>query len=421
MGGLSCYRRTMHTQSLPTRQDVRERLHIDLYNSLVLELRRYMSREGLNQTEMAAHLGVSKGYISRLLNGTGDPKLSSILDLAMAINKEPVLMFTDRPIAKPYEGDYGNTAFVSEPASNYGRRDEKAQTFTDRINWSDLVSLPILEQVTRTKGQIDAMRPFSRNMERHVVNQMIQNWHYNTNAIEGNKLTYGETLALLMHGITAKGKPLKDHLDIMGHRDAVDLILAMVKEIDVPLQQTDVRRLHKVMLKEDYQQKAITGSGREVFRVIRVGVYKREPNHVVTSKNKKHYYAEPLAVPGLMTELLDWHAAAEAAQDVHPLVRAAVLHHQFVAIHPFDDGNGRVTRLLMNFSLMRAGYPLVVVPVDDRLDYYRALEIADKGDYRPLVNFLGENLYNSLDIMLATARGEDIGGSKWDTYDDDPR
>ncbi|MEO0733789.1 MAG: helix-turn-helix transcriptional regulator [Bacteroidota bacterium] len=91
----------MHTQSLLTRADQRQQLHIDLYNSLVRELRGHMKRERLNQTELADHLGVSKGYISRLLNGNGDPKLSSILDLALAVGKEPVLLFTDRPQAKP--------------------------------------------------------------------------------------------------------------------------------------------------------------------------------------------------------------------------------------------------------------------------------------------------------------------------------
>ena len=420
MGDLVYYC-VMHIDSLPTRADRRQRLHIDIYNALVLELRRYMQREGLNQTELAVRLKVSKGYISRLLNGTGDPKLSSILDLALAIGKEPVLMFTDQPLPKAYELPELDNYVVNDPSSDYGNGDTSNRPFVERVNWAAVSDLPILQKLSRMKKEIDAMRPFSRNMERHVVNQMIRNWHYNTNAIEGNKLTYGETLALLMHGVTAKGKPLKDHLDIIGHRDAVDLMLAMVKETDKPLRQTDIRQLHQIMLKEDYQQKAVTATGREVFRLIRVGVYKREPNHVMTSKNKKHYYAEPAAVPALVEDLVDWHGEAERSATVHPLVRAAVLHHEFVAIHPFDDGNGRITRLLMNFSLMRAGYPLVVVPVDDRLDYYRALERADQGDFCPLVEFLGRNLYNSLDIMLATARGEDIGGSKWDTIDDDPR
>ncbi len=402
--------------------DARQLLHIDLYNSLVLEIKRYLRREGLNQTELAERLGVSKGYVSRLLNGNGDPKLSSILDLALAIGKEPVLAFTDRPLSKPWDqSEEGLSGMVlNDPDSNYGQTDsESSPSFADNINWEQLQSLPILEQTRAMHNQIESMRPFSRNMENHVVQQLIRTWNYNSNAIEGNSLTYGETLQLLLHGLTAKGKPLKDHLDIMGHQDAVQLMLAMVKD-KAPLRQTDIRQLHKILLKEDYQQKAITASGRDIYRTIRVGVYKREPNHVVTRTGDQHYYAAPNAVPGLMTELLDWFNGAEQADELHPLIRAAVLHHEFVAIHPFDDGNGRMTRILMNLSLMRAGYPLAIVPVDDRLNYYAALRAADNGDFVRLVEFLGRRLYSSLDIMLATARGEDIGGSKWDTVNDDP-
>jgi len=359
---------------------------------------------------------------SLLLNCDGDPKLSIFLDLARAIVKEPVLAFPDRPLAEGWgQPASGYSAMiVSEPDSFYGKKNEEDEqgNFRDKVNWEELQDLPILTEVTDMKQQIDAMRPFSRNMENHVVQQMIRTWNYNSNAIEGNSLTYGETLALLMHGLTAQGKPLKDHLDIMGHQDAVKWMLAMVKE-DGPLRQVDIRQLHKVLLKEDYQQKAITPSGREIYRTIRVGVYKREPNHVVNRKNEKHHYAEPSAVNGLMTDLVDWYN--EQKSELHPLICAAVLHHEFVAIHPFDDGNGRTTRILMNLSLMKSGYPLLVVPVDDRDEYYDSLMKADKGDYRQLVNFLGHNLKNSLDIILATARGEDIGGSKWDTLDDDPR
>ncbi|MEM6770043.1 MAG: helix-turn-helix domain-containing protein, partial [Bacteroidota bacterium] len=258
--------------------DARQLLHIDLYNSLVLEIKRYLRREGLNQTELAERLGVSKGYVSRLLNGNGDPKLSSILDLALAIGKEPVLAFTDRPLSKPWDQpEEGLSGMVlNDPDSSYGQTgSESSPSFADKIDWEQLQSLPILEQATTMHNQIESMRPFSRNMENHVVQQLIRTWNYNSNAIEGNSLTYGETLQLLLHGLTAKGKPLKDHLDIMGHQDAVQLMLAMVKD-KAPLRQTDIRQLHKILLKEDYQQKAITASGREIYRTIRVGVYKRE-------------------------------------------------------------------------------------------------------------------------------------------------
>lgn len=406
------------------RADQRALLQVDLYRTITREIRAYMGREGLNQTEFAERIGVSKGYVSRLLKGNGDPKLSSILDLALAIDKEPNLTFTDRPLQQPwgYTDPAEPSAMVlREPKHTYGKQEAKKRSwFVEKIDWAELGRLQILRRVSAIKREIDALRPFSKNMERHVIEQLIRTWNYNSNAIEGNSLTHGETMALILHGLTAKGKPLKDHLDVMGHQDAVDLMLAMVKD-GAPLRQTDIRQLHKVLLKDDYQRKAITPDGREVRRTIRVGVYKREPNHVITPDGKKHNYAEPSMVPGLMGELVDWFNEAENDTAIHPLIRAAVVHHQFVAIHPFDDGNGRTTRILMNLTLMRSGYPLLIVPVSDRLDYYKSLEAADAGNYAPLVNFLGDKLMNSLDIILSTARGEDIGGSKWDTVDDDPR
>lgn len=380
--------------------------------SVIDEVKSYINREGITQTEFANRLGVSKGQVSKLLNAPTDTKLSTIVNLAAAIGKEPMLVFTDG-LREAYR--YPETDLVlNNPERKYGKRIQQ------KVNWDQLTKLDVLQQSTAMKADIDGRRPFSRNMEEHVLQQTLNIWNYNSNAIEGNKLTYGETLTLLLYGITAKGKPLKDHLDIIGHRDAVNVMLDMVKGTR-PLRQTDVRQLHQIMLKEDYPQRAITPDGREVFRMIHVGVYKREPNHVRTATGKMHYFAEPNAVPGFMRELLDWFEGVELEDSMHPLLRATVLHHEFVSIHPFDDGNGRVGRIILNFALMRAGYPVAVIPVDDRLDYYKALSAADGGNYLPLVEFVGARLMEALDIQLATARGEDIGGSKWDTPDDDPR
>ena len=383
-----------------------------LHSAIITEVKAYLKREGITQTEFANRLGVTKGQVSKLINAPTDTKLSTIVNLAAAIGKEPMLVFTDgRRDAYAYPED---ASALNEPERTYGDR------IREKVNWADLQQLPVLEQATAMKADIDGRRPFSRNMEEHVLQQTLRIWNYNSNAIEGNQLTYGETLTLLLYGITAKGKPLKDHLDIIGHRDAVNVMLDMVKG-DRPLRQADVRQLHQIMLKEDYPQRAITSEGRRVFRTIHVGVYKREPNHVRTASGKMHYFAEPNAVRGLMRELLDWYELAEREDELHPLLRATVLHHEFVAIHPFDDGNGRIGRMVMNFALMRAGYPVTIIPVSNRLEYYRALSAADEGDYVPLVSFVGARLLEALDVQLATARGEDIGGSKWDTPDDDPR
>ncbi|CAH1002334.1 hypothetical protein LEM8419_03241 [Neolewinella maritima] len=379
--------------------------------TIIQEVNIYLKEQEMSRTQFAEKLGVSKGYISQLLNGRSDLKLSSIANLARAMDRDPQLLFLHRRYAYTAE----SVPQVAEPEKPYG-----AARLHDKVNWEALAALPVLAQTRAMKEQVDSMRPFSRNMEAHVLQQTLHIWNYNSNAIEGNKLTYGETLTLLLYGITAKGKPLKDHLDIIGHRDAVHLMLDLVKG-DRPLRQSDVRQLHQLMLKEDYPQRAVRPDGQEVFRTIHVGRYKAEPNHVRTARGSMHYFAEPNAVPGLMEVLVDWYTEAEAQDVLHPLLRATVLHHEFVAIHPFDDGNGRIGRIVMNFALMRAGYPPLIVPVDDRLDYYRSLEQADRGDYTPLASFLGDRLVDALEVQLATARGEDISGSKWDTPDDDPR
>ena len=381
--------------------------------ALTEEIRAYLRDRDMTQSDFAHRLGVTKGQVSKLINSPTDIKLSTIVNVAAAMGKEPVLVFTDgRRDAYAYPDDA--VALANDPERSYGDR------IRDKVNWADVQQLAVLEQATAMKADIDSRRPFSRNMEDHVLQQTLRIWNYNSNAIEGNQLTYGETLTLLRYGITAQGKPLKDHLDIIGHRDAVNVMLDMVKG-DRPLRQTDVRQLHQVMLKEDYPQRAITPDGREVFRTIHGGVYKREPNHVVTADGDRHYYAEPNAVPGLMRDLLDWYTEAEEKDELHPLLRAAILHHEFVAIHPFDDGNGRIGRIVMNFALMRAGYPPAIIPVSKRLEYYAGLNAADDGDYQPIVNYIGQRLISALEVQLATARGEDIGGSKWDTPDDDPR
>ena len=384
-----------------------------LHESIVAEVKGFLEREGITQSEFAQRLGVTKGQVSKLINSPTDTKLSTIVNLAAAMGKEPMLVFTDGR-RDAYRIPEEELPVVADQEGEYGNR------IREKVNWKELCELPMLERCTALKADIDARRPFSRNMEEHVLQQMLRIWNYNSNAIEGNQLTYGETLTLLLYGITAKGKPLKDHLDIIGHRDAVNVMLDMVKG-GCPLRQTDVRQLHQIMLKEDYPQRAITPDGHEVFRTIHVGVYKSEPNHVVTADGDRHYYAEPNAVPGLMRDLLDWYTAEENRGNLHPLLRAAILHHEFVAIHPFDDGNGRIGRIVMNFALMRSGYPPAIIPVSKRLEYYGALTAADHGNYTPIVKYIGERLLSALDVQLATARGEDIGGSKWDTPDDDPR
>jgi len=265
----------------------------------------------------------------------------------------------------------------------------------------------ILKEVDALKKQIDDLRPLPADVEGRVMQKLRLDWNYHSNAIEGNRLTYGETAGLLMEGITAKGKPLKDHLDIQGHNEAINFLLSIVKDIR-PISEADIRNLHKMILVKPYDVKAQTEDGLPTIKHITIGEYKTSPNHVETATGETHYYATPGETPAKMQELMNWYAEISKESTIHPVVIAALFHHKFVAIHPFDDGNGRLSRILMNLILMQKGYPPVIIKMNDRQNYYALLSRADSGDNWPFIEYVIERLKGSLQLFLKAATGGDI-------------
>ena len=264
-------------------------------------------------------------------------------------------------------------------------------------------TLAALDRTDALRADLDAMRPLDADRLGAAVQRLRIEWTYHSNAIEGNSLTYGETRALLMHGVTADGKPLKDHLDIQGHREALDYLEQVVRS-DAPLTLAAVREMHGLLLGEPYETWAETPDGQRVRRTITPGEFKAMPNHVRTETGETHYYARPEEVPALMQSLVD--VVRDGAGTVHPVVFASDVHHRFAAIHPFDDGNGRMARLLMNLVLMRAGYPPAVLRQENRPAYYGALAAADGGDLGPLVRFVASELEATMALYLRALRGE---------------
>lgn len=265
----------------------------------------------------------------------------------------------------------------------------------------------LLQRLEQRKAEIDALRPLTEEQEGRILQKFRLDWNYHSNAIEGNSLTYGETIAFLMEGLTAKGKPFKDHLDIKGHNEGIDYLMHLIKNRD-QLTEKIIRELHEMILVEPYSTPAQTPGGQKVEKLVTLGKYKTQPNHVKTPTGETHYYATPEETPARMTDLVDWLREHQKKNDLHPLVLAATFHYRFVAIHPFDDGNGRMSRLLMNLLLMQYGYPPVVIKQQDRQAYYYALRQADAGELSTFIEYIGENLLHSLDLQLKGARGESL-------------
>ena len=219
-------------------------------------------------------------------------------------------------------------------------------------------------------------------------------------------MTFGETRNLLLHHITAQGKPLKDHVEIVGHNEAILLIEHIIKE-NRPLTEQFIKELHQMLLVKSYEVDAITPDGNHTKKRIQVGQYKSSNNHVKTKTGEMFYFTDHNLVTTEMGVLLEWYKV-ELEKGRSVLLKAPEFHYRFIRIHPFDDGNGRKARILMNFILMTGGYPPVVIKSEKKEKYYAALQQADGGDLQFFFVYILMGLEKSLEIMLRGARGEDI-------------
>jgi Fic family protein len=267
--------------------------------------------------------------------------------------------------------------------------------------------MEVLRQVAELKMRLDELRPLNKEQEAIVMQKFRLDWNFHSNKIEGNSLSYGETKALILFGITAQGKPLKDHIEITGHNEAIKWIEELVHQ-DFPITEAFIRQLHSLLLKESYEVSAITPDGQPTKKQIQVGQYKSTPNHVLTKTGEIFRFATPEETPAKMHDLIEWFRTRQNESDLSPVLVAAEFHYRFIRIHPFDDGNGRLARILMNLILMQYGFPPVIIKTEDKAAYYSALQQADAGIFEPFVEYIAQNEIRSLDIMIRGAKGESI-------------
>ncbi len=236
------------------------------------------------------------------------------------------------------------------------------------------------ERITAKKAQLDARRPLPAAALQRLNEQLTVEWIYNSNAIEGSTLTLRETELILHHGVTIGGKSLREHFEVINHREAITLVEEMARTRE-PLTAFQVRQLHQLVLAKIDDEDA--------------GQYRRTNVRIAGAA---HIPPEAWRVPQEMDDWARW--LKKDARGLHPIDRAALAHYQLAAIHPFIDGNGRTARLVMNLLLLRDGYPPTVILRANRQQYYRALAQADRGKVKPLVNLVGRAVERSLNLYL---------------------
>ncbi len=263
-------------------------------------------------------------------------------------------------------------------------------------------------EIDRLKSEWDAVQPLSPENERRLWQKLRLEWNYHSNHIEGNTLTYGETVLLLLHGQTHGNHTLREYEEMKAHDVGIAHLRSLAADRDRLIGPGDIRDLNRIILKEPYWKPTRTPDGQPSRAQVVPGEYKTLPNSVITATGEFFEYASPMEVPARTQALVDWLADA-LVEDEPPILKiAAKLHHDFVLIHPFDDGNGRVARMLVNYLFLRYGYPPIVVPTEEKSAYLTALRLADAGDLGPLAEFFAQHLERSLKLAIRAGRGENI-------------
>lgn len=208
----------------------------------------------------------------------------------------------------------------------------------------------LLAMIERKKTELDSRRPLTEGEAARLNEEFTVEYTYNSNAIEGNTLTLRET-DMVLRGLTIDQKPLKDHLEAVGHKEAFDFVCELVKE-QKPMSESIIKQIHYLVLADKKEDR---------------GVYRRVPVRIMGAQ---HEPVQPyLIAPGMEQLMIDFANSTE-----NFITKLARFHIELEGIHPFIDGNGRTGRLLVNLELMKAGYPPIDIKFTDRIAYYNAFD-----------------------------------------------
>lgn len=263
-----------------------------------------------------------------------------------------------------------------------------------------------IEEVNSLIEKRNSVLPLKVEDERRLQKKYRLEFNYNSNHLEGNTLTYGQTELLLLFDKSTGDVKLSDLEEMKAHDVALTMIKDMAKEKERPLTEQFIKELNKIILVRPFWKEAITADGIETRKKIEIGSYKNTPNSVKLRNGDMHYYASPEETPAKMDDLMTWYLGN--IDTVHPIQLAAEFHYRFVFIHPFDDGNGRVARLIMNYILLRFDYPLVIIKSKDKEAYLTALQKADVGDISAIIEYIEKQMLWSLGLEIKAANGEDL-------------
>ena len=274
-----------------------------------------------------------------------------------------------------------------------------------------------MNRIAQLYKEWQALQPLNEKLEREINQQFMIDFNYNSNHLEGNTLTYGQTKLLLLFGDTIGNANMQDYEEMKAHNVGLELMKAEAKDSNRMLSEHFIRELNQIILVRDFYKTSRNGDHRYK---INVGVYKTRPNSVITSTGEVFDYASPEETPSLMSDLVEWYRNEEQSGKLKIEELATLFHYRYIRIHPFEDGNGRIARLLVNYIFLRHNYPMLVIRADDRQNYLKVLHQCDlltgkipyEGAHatlqqtKPLVHYMAAILENKLTALIQLAKGE---------------
>lgn len=275
----------------------------------------------------------------------------------------------------------------------------------------DTYSFELSPEVNKLLEDIDSKQnrlqehhndPNKEHMWSGIQEKLRMEWVHHSNAIEGSTLSLGDTIFFLQHGITVEGKPFKDFLDARNHAEALDILYEYIHE-GRPVTESFIKELNALLLFGVTSTPAIDQFGRKTTKPARPGQYKERPNSVLQPDGTIHYYVEPVQVQSEMEQLCHW--VNRNMDKLHPVIVAAIAHYNKVRIHPFDDGNGRGARILMNTILIKKHFPPAIIPIEKRREYIEAIIAADEGHIGKFIGFIAQTLEATLETILNILEG----------------
>lgn len=266
----------------------------------------------------------------------------------------------------------------------------------------------ILHQIDSLKQEAENLQPVKPELEKVFWDKFRLEFNYNSNHMEGNTLTYGHTQILLKSGDVVGKYNIRELQEMKAHDLALKIIRESAGDPEFSLSQKFIREINETILVEPYYNDAITQDGRPSQKLIIPGEYKKTSNSVRMQNGEMFDYPSSEETPALMGDLIDWYEKETKAKELHPVQIAALFHYKIVQIHPFDDSNGRTSRLLMNYILLRNGYAPLVINSTDKKNYLIALNEADAGDIGAFVKYITSLQLHWQELFLKALRGDSI-------------